>query len=268
MADDAYRVRVAERLTDPMVRRFWAEEYAGYDRRFRAEAIAPIQNKVGQLLMSPLLRNILGQARGALDPGFLMDHRRILIANLAKGRLGEDKASLLGSLLVTSLFLAAAGRADVPETERADFYLYADEFQSFATDSFATMLSEARKYRLCLTLFHQFEDQLSEPVRAAIFGNVGTLLAFRVGQRDAEHLAAELEHELAPAELVALDRFEIAARLLEQGRQSVPFRARTRLPDARRHGRRANLIRQSRMRFGRPRAKVEREIDRITGWGG
>jgi hypothetical protein len=265
LADDGYRTRLAERLADPVLRRFWLEEFAGYDRRFRAEAIAPVQNKVGQLAMSPLMRNIFGQASSALDPRFTMDNRRILVANLAKGKLGEDKASLIGALLVASFALAASSRADTPEALRPDFYLYADEFQSFTTDSFAGILSEARKSHLSLALFHQFEDQLPEPVRRAVFGNVGTLIAFRVGQRDAEHLAAEFEHDLTAADLTSLDRFEIAVKLLEHGRQGVPFRARTTAPEAVANGRRDLVIRQSRRHFARPRAKVERAIARITG---
>ena len=265
LADDGYRARLAARLSDPVVRRFWLEELPGWDRRFRAEAVAPVQNKVGQLLLSPMVRNILGQERSAIDPRFLMDNRRILIANLAKGRLGEDKASLIGALLVSSFELAASARADTPEERRPDFYLYADEFQNFATDSFAAILSEARKYRLSLGLFHQFEDQLSEPVRRAVFGNVGTIIVFRVGQRDAEHLAAELEHDLTPEDLTSLGRFELAVKLLEHGRHGVPFRARTALSDVPVYGRRDNLIRQSRMRFGRPREKVERTIARLMG---
>jgi hypothetical protein len=263
LADDGYRARVAEQIEDPVVRRFWREEFAGYDKRLRAEAIAPVQNKVGQFLMSPVVRNIFGQQTSALDARFMMDRRRILIANLAKGRIGEDKASLIGALLVSSFELAASSRAAAAVEALPDFYLYADEFQNFATDSFASILSEARKYRLCLSLFHQFEDQLSEPLRLAVFGNVGTIVAFRVGYRDAEHLARELEEAFTPQELTDLGRFEAAVKLLDQGRQLAPFRIRTTRPEAPRHRRRANLVRQSQMRFGRPRETVERAIARV-----
>ena len=213
--------------------------------------------------MSGMVRNIFGQERSAFDPRFMMDNRRILIANLSKGRIGDDKANLIGSLLVSAFALAAASRVDLPEPERADFYLFADEFQNFATDSFASILSEARKYRLSLALFHQFEDQLALPIRRAIFGNVGTLLAFRIGQHDALEVAPELQNALTAEELTDLDRFEIAVRLLENGAQRAPFRARTIKPSAFRYGRRETIIEQSRMRFGRPREKVERGIARI-----
>lgn len=265
LTDDAFRVRACERLADPVVRRFWAEEFAAFDRRLRAEITAPVLNKVGQLLLSPLVRNVFGQERSAFDPRLAMDGRRILIANLAKGRIGGNVSNLVGSLLIAGFELAAASRADTPEEGRADFHLYADEFQNFATDSFAAILSEARKHRLCLSLFHQFGDQLSETVRRAVFGNVGTIVAFRVGQRDAEHLAAEFEHELRPGELTGLEPFEVAVRLLHNGRQRTAFKARTGLPEAYRHGRRENLVAQSRMRFGRPRERVEKAIARALG---
>jgi hypothetical protein len=263
LADDVYRLRAAARIEDPVVRFFWQKEFAGYDKRFRAEAIAPVQNKIGQFLMSPMVRNIFGQERSAIDPRFLLDRRRILIANLAKGKVGEDKANLIGALLVSIFQTAAAARADTPEAERPDFYLYADEFQNFATDSFASILSEARKYRLCLSLFHQFEEQLSEAVRAAVFGNVGTMIAFRVGQRDAEHLSREFEHEIRPETITALDPFAIVVRLLEEGRPRRPFEAYTAPPRAVRYNRGRNIKVQSRMRFGRPRARVERAVARL-----
>ncbi|SUS07753.1 conserved hypothetical protein [uncultured Defluviicoccus sp.] len=265
LADDAYRDRVGRRLADPIVRRYWLEEFAGYDPRFRAEAIAPVQNKVGQLLMSPAVRHIFGQERSTLDPRAMMDRRWIFIANLSKGLLGDDKASLIGSLLVACFELAALSRADTPEAERPDFYLYVDEFQSYATESFASILSEARKYRLCLSLFHQFEGQIADPVRRAVFGNVGTILAFRLGQADAEHIAAELEHVFKAQELTDLGRFEIVVKLLEHNAAAVPFRAVTEPNDAPRFGRTATIVEQSRMRFSRPRAAVERSLARIMG---
>ena len=263
LTDDAFRERMGGRLTDPVVRRYWLEEFAALDKRMRAEATSPVLNKVGQLFMSPMMRNIFGQQNSGFDPRFTMDNRRILIANLSRGKIGAANSALIGSLLVSAFELAAAGRADIPEHERVDCYLYADEFQHFATASFGSILSEARKYRLSLALFHQYEDQLEEEIRRAVFGNVGTLIAFQVGQRDAEHLSREFEHDLTPEDLTALDRFHIAVRMLENGRQSVPFRARTSRPDAVRHGRRETIIMQSQKRFARPREKVERGIARL-----
>ena len=265
LTDDAFRVRAGERLHDPVVRRYWLEEFAtlALDKRMRAEATSPVLNKVGQLFMSPMMRNIFGQERSGFDARFIMDHRRILIANLSRGRIGAANSALIGSLLVSAFELAATSRADVSEAERVDCYLYADEFQHFATESFASILSEARKYRLALSLFHQYEDQLAEPILRAVFGNVGTLIVFQVGQRDAEHLSREFEHDLTPEDLTALDRFHIAVRMLEHGRQSVPFRGRTSRSNAPLYGRSENIIHQSRMRFARPREKVERAIGRL-----
>jgi hypothetical protein len=191
LVDERYRDWVVKQVKDPSVRSFWRDEFTSYDNRFLSEVLSPVRNKVGQLLMAPPLRHILGQVRSTFDTRFVMDQGRILIANLSKGRLGADKANLLGALLVTQFELAAMARADTPEANRRDFYLYIDEFHNFSTDSFASILSEARKYRLCLTLAHQYVDQLEEPIRHAVFGNVGSLLSFRVGEADAEMLARQ-----------------------------------------------------------------------------
>jgi hypothetical protein len=185
LTDDTYRAKVIRQITDPFIRAFWAEEYESYDERFKREAIAPIQNKIGQFLLNPVVRNILGQVRKKVYIPFVMDNGRLFIANLSKGQLGHDKANLLGSLLVTQFQLGAMARSMKPESERRDFYLFIDEFQNFSTDAFASILAEARKYRLCLTLSHQYIDQLPEPIRQAVFGNVGTLVAFRMGYTDA-----------------------------------------------------------------------------------
>src|SRR6185436_20933121 len=151
----------------------------------------PVQNKLGQFILNPVVRNILGQVRCKISFRFIMDYQRLFIANLSKGSLGHEKANLLGSLLTTQFQLAAMARTDQPEEQRRDFYLFIDEFQNFGTDAFAAILAEARKYRLCLTLSHQYIDQISLPVRQAIFGNVGTLIAFRIGYTDAEVMENE-----------------------------------------------------------------------------
>jgi hypothetical protein len=165
LSDARYRAWVVRQVKDPIVRSFWVNEFENYDDRFLTEAVAPIQNKVGQLLMSPQLRNILGQVRSKINARSMMDNKLIFIADLSKGKLGEDKSNLLGALLVTQFQLAAMSRADMPEAQRRDFFLYVDEFQSFATDSFISILSEARKYRLCLTLSHQYVEQLRPETR-------------------------------------------------------------------------------------------------------
>lgn len=262
LTDDRYRAWVVRQIRDPFLRAFWEQEFAGYDPRFLREAIAPIQNKLGQLLQSPVIRNLLGQVKSKVSIPFVMDTGRVFLANLSKGRLGHDKANLLGSLLVTQFQLAAMARVNQPEVERRDFYLFIDEFQNFSTDAFAAILAEARKYRLCLGLSHQYVDQLSLPVRQAVFGNVGTLVAFRVGHTDAEVLGREFGEEFAAQQLVDLDRFELVVKLLEDGTNKTPFRAWSRPPLARYHGRRERLIARSRERFATPRAVVEEKLER------
>ena len=265
LTDDAYRQRVIRQIQDPFIREFWANEYAGYDARFRREAIAPIQNKLGQFLLNPVVRNILGQVKNKVSIPFMMDSGRLFVANLAKGRLGHDKASLLGSLLVTQFQLAAMARAEQAEQKRRDFYLFVDEFQNFATDSFAAILAEARKYRLCLVLSHQYIDQLSPPVRQSVLGNVGTLIAFRVGHTDAEVLVKEFGNEFPAQVFVDLNRYEILVKLLEDGTNTPPFRARTLGPLQNRVGRKTKLVVRSRERFATPRAVVENKLNRWLG---
>jgi hypothetical protein len=229
-----YRKHIVARITDPAERAFWEREFAGMPPRLQAEAVAPIQNKVGHVISSPLLRNIVGQSRTAVDLRRAMDEGKVLIVNLSKGRIGEDASALLGSLLVSALQTAAMSRSDVPEADRRDFYLYVDEFQNFATDSFATILSEARKYRLNLTIANQYLAQMEEPTADAVFGNVGTLVGFQVGAKDAESIAEQLGPELAPQDLLRLPRYHAYARLLINGMPSRPFSMSTLPPCANR----------------------------------
>lgn len=261
LVDAGFRERVTAAIENPKVRQFWLEEFPGYSERLAAEAIAPIQNKVGQFLTSPVLRNILGQPASTIRPREIMDEGRIFIANLAKGKLGEEDANLLGSLLVTSFQLAAIGRAAVPEEERRDFHLAIDEFHSFTTESFAGIFAEARKYRLSLIVAHQYLDQLGEGVRSAIFGNVGTLVAFRVGADDAARLCREFAPYPAGA-LAELSRGEIIVRPTVRGEVREPMLAATTLPLLQHYGRRENMQTQSRTRYGRPRKAVEAKIMR------
>lgn len=263
LTDDAYRARVIRQVNDPFIRAFWAEEYEGYEQRFRREAIAPIQNKIGQFLLNPVVRNILGQVKSKVSIPFVMDNGRLFISNLSKGRVGADKANLLGSLLTTQFQLAAIGRANRPEDERRDFYLFIDEFQNFSTDAFASILAEARKYHLCLTLSHQYIDQLSVPVRQAVFGNVGTLIAFRVGYTDAEVIEGEFGNTFSVSALTDLDRYETVVKLLEEGTNREPFRAKTLAPLGNRIGRRSNLLALSRQRFAKQRGTME---DKLRRW--
>jgi hypothetical protein len=257
-----YRRWVLKQVKDPIVSSFWENEFSQFDKRFLAETIAPIQNKVGQLLMAAPLRNVFGQVKNKIDPRFIMDNGRIFIANLAKGRLGEDKANLLGSILVAKFQTAAMARADVPEESRRDFYLFIDEFANFSTDSFAAILSEARKYRLNLTLAHQYIDQMTTEVRNAVFGNVGSLVVFRTGIRDGVFLANEFGSGYSPSQFTDLANHEIRVKLLGQGESLEPFLAKTAAPSAKFYGRRENLMTHSRERFGMKRTLVEQKIGR------
>jgi TraM recognition site of TraD and TraG len=267
LSDDSFRERVTARVQDPVVRGFWRDEYAGYERRFRLEAIAPIQNKIGRLLANAPMRNILGQPRSRFDAAFLLDRERIMIADLAKGVVGEDYSRLLGALVLSQFQWAAMQRSGNPEAApRTPFYLYIDEFQSFATDALTSILAEARKYGLALILAHQYLDQLTDEIRQSVFGNAGNLIAFRVGQSDARILEDEFGGNVKRGNLVSLGKYEIYARLLDHGRMREPFRGRT-LPPVKgtATGRREAVIRRSRERYGRPREEVEAKIKRWLG---
>ena len=266
LVDPRYRQWVISQVKDSFVKAFWAEEYEHYDPRFRREAIAPVQNKLGQFLLNPVLRNILGQVQSKISLRFMMDRQRLFIANLSKGKLGSDKANLLGSLLTTQFQLAAMSRNVQPESERTDFYLFIDEFHNFTTDALATIFSEARKYRLCLTISHQYIDQLSPPIRQAVFGNVGTLVSFGVGNTDADALAKEFADSFVTQHFVDLNRYEVLVRLLRDGRNSE-FRGTTLPPIENLVGRRDKLIARSREKYACPRSTVERKLNRwITNW--
>lgn len=259
LTDDAFRRQIVRRLNDPFLKDFWLNEYETYDARFRREAIAPVQNKIGQFLLNPVIRNILGQVQNRISFPFIIDNSRLFIANLSKGQIGDDKANLLGSLLVTQFHLAAMARSKQPEDARTDFFLFVDEFQNFATEAFADMLAEARKYRMCLTLSHQYIDQLSPSIRQAVLGNVGSILAFRVSHRDAQVLEGEFGNEIPAREFVNLSRFETFVRMLEGGEPRSPFRGKTLPPLSNAVGRTQKLIDHSRQRFAVPRGVVERK---------
>ena len=262
LTDDRYRSRVIRHIEDPFIRAFWTEEYEGYDDRFKREAIAPIQNKLGQFIMNPVVRNILGQIKTKVNIPFTMNTGRIFIANLSKGRLGHDKANLLGSLLTTQFQLAAMARTGQPEDDRRDFYLFVDEFQNFSTDAFASILAEARKYRLSLVLSHQYVDQLPLPVRQAVFGNVGTLISFRIGHSDAEILHKEFGDTFSTSVLADLPQYEAIVKLLENGTNREAFRAKMLPPFENRIGKQMKLITRCRARFSTQRAKVEEKVSR------
>lgn len=223
LTDKEFRRHVALRITNRRVYDFWLKEFEGYTPHFRAEAIAPIQNKVGAFLANPLLNRILVQPKSAFDLRRIMDEGGIFLVNLAKGKIGADTAALLGALITAQFGLAALSRADVPETRRRDFYCYLDEFPGYTTLSLATMLSELRKYRLNLVMAHQFLSQLEEPVRDAILGNVGTTIAFRLGVQDAEILGKEFYPEISASDLLNLPNFNFYIKLMIDGVISRPF---------------------------------------------
>jgi len=221
--DKDFRRTAAGRVFNPQVRDFWLREYESYPSRFRAEAIAPIQNKVGAFLANPVLNRILTQRKSSFDLRRVMDEGKFLLVNLAKGKIGEDSAALFGALLVTSIGLAALSRSDHPEKDRRDFFLYLDEFQSFTTLSLASMLSELRKYHVGLVLAHQHFSQLDPQIKDAILGNTGTIISFRLGVTDAEILEKEFNPVFSSEDLVNLPNFHIYLKLMIDGVVSRPF---------------------------------------------
>ena len=266
LTDKTYRNKIVANLKDPVVKAFWVDEFTKYPDRFMAEAVAPIQNKVGQFLTSPLIRNIVGQTASAIDIRKAMDEKKIFIMNLSKGAIGEDNSALLGAMLITRLQLAAMSRVDIPEEERNNFYLYVDEFQNFATESFADILSEARKYRLNLILAHQYIAQMEEVVRDAVLGNVGTLISFRVGAYDAEYLEKEFNPEFNVQDIVNLGFANIYLKLMIDGMASRPFSAIT-IPSPKppEESYKEKIIKISRERYATDRKEVE---DKIAKWSG
>jgi CxxC-x17-CxxC domain-containing protein len=262
LSDKAYRKKVVDKISDPVVKSFWINEFANYNERFRSEAISPIQNKVGQFLSSAIVRNIVAQPKSSIDMKDIMDNGKILIINVSKGRIGEDNSALLGAMLITKIQLAAMDRASIPEEERRDFYLYVDEFQNFATESFATILSEARKYRLNLTIAHQYITQMEEPVRDAVFGNVGTMVAFRIGAFDADYMEKEYMPEFTATDLVNLDKYNAYIKLMINGITSKPFSMSTIPPALNLYGFADKVVSVSRERYGRRREEVEEKIAR------
>ncbi len=269
LVNKTYRKKIVDNVKDPVVKSFWVDEFANYNDKFRNEAIAPIQNKVGQFLSSAIIRNIVGQTKSSIDLREIMDNQKIFLINLSKGRIGEDNSALLGAMIITKLQLAAMSRVDIPEEERKDFYLYVDEFQNFATESFANILSEARKYRLNLIVAHQYIGQLVQDrntvVRDAIFGNVGTLICFRTGADDAEFLEKEFDPTFLLNDLVNVPKWNIVLKLMINGVSSTPFSATTLAPIAEATGNEQKVIDVSRERYATPRAVVEEKINKWMG---
>ncbi len=270
--DKEYRKQIVSEIQDPIVKGFWENEFAKLPEQFMREAVAAIQNKVGQFISNPLVRNIIGQTSSTFNIREIMDQKKILIANLSKGRIGEENSNLLGALLVTRIYLTAMSRVDLPEEDREDFYVYVDEFQNFATESFANILSEARKYHLNLTLAHQYMGQLvddktkSAMLQQAILGNVGTIVSFRIGAEDAEVLEKECEPEFLIQDFVNLGFAEIYLKLMIDNVASRPFSAKT-LPPIPQPAENFSkeIIERCRGRYGHSAADIGREI---SAWSG
>ena len=264
LTDKTYRDKVVANVTDTSVKAYWTQEFANYTERFAAEATPAIQNKIGQFTANPLVRNIIGQSKSSFDFRKVMDEKKIIIANLSKGRVGEANANLLGAMLITKIYLAAMSRADQNEVAMSklpNFYLYVDEFQNFANESFADIFSEARKYKLNLTIAHQYIEQMDEEVRDAVFGNVGTMCSFRVGSYDAEVLEKEFAPTFTAEDMVNLGKYQLYLKLMIDGVASQPFSATT-LPPIQKPeiSYFDDIIANSRTVFARPRGEVEKMI--------
>lgn len=264
LSDKDFRKKVVDNISDASVKAFWTEEFAKYTERMAAEAVPAIQNKIGQLTANPLIRNIIGQPKSSFDVRQVMDEKKILIINLSKGRIGEQNTSLLGSMIITKIYLAAMSRANVSHSRMAElppFYFYVDEFQSFANETFADILSEARKYKLALIIAHQYIAQMEEPVRDAVFGNVGTSISFRVGPLDAEILEKVYAPQFTATDLINLGMAQIYLSLMINDIGSQPFSAKT-IPPIPRPSitYRNDVIEWTRAKFALPREKVEQNI--------
>jgi Type IV secretion-system coupling protein DNA-binding domain len=265
LTDENYRKDITSKLQDPLLKNFWDLEFAKFNERYRQEAISPILNKIGQFFANPLIRNILGQTTSTINLRQIMDEGKILICNLSKGRLGEENSNLLGALLISKLQITTMSRVDEPEASRRNFFVYVDEFQNFTSDSFASILSEARKYRLNLTLAHQYIAQLNEngttKVKNAIFGNVGNLVSFRVGAEDSDFMSKEFGHKIESKKLLNLKQGQIAVKLGDDRDYPEPFIGFS-LPPLydKLAGQKDTVISQSRHKYGTSRDKVDAQI--------
>ncbi len=272
MSDKDFRKKVVDKVSDPVVKSFWTKEFASWSQQYATEAVAAIQNKVGQFTSAAIVRNILGQVHSTIDMGDIMNNRKILIVNLSKGKVGEDNSTLLGALVITKLQLAAMERVRIPEEDRKDFYLYIDEFQNFATRSFINILSEARKYRLNLTLSHQYIGQLDEQdvqghhMRDAIFGNVGTIATFRLGANDAELIEKEFTPTVTIEDLLNLTKHSIYVKLMIDGIAGEPFSAQTMPPiEPPEKSISEKVIKVSGERYATDRKRVEAKLSKWLG---
>jgi hypothetical protein len=263
LTDKNYRQTIVSRIQDSVVKNFWVNEFAGWSEKFDAEAITPLLNKVGQLVSTNMVRNIIGQSTNSFDLRDIMDNKKILLMKVSKGLLGEENAQLIGSMIITKIYQAAMARADIRQEKREDFYFYVDEFQNFATDTFAEILSEARKYRLCMTIAHQYVGQLSEIIRKTVFGNVGSIVSFRVGADDASVLEEEYTPTFGIRDIINLGVREFYLKMSINGELSEAFSGKTMDMVFPENDLTSEIMDESRKKYCTPREQVE---ELLTKW--
>ncbi|MEI6851169.1 MAG: DUF87 domain-containing protein, partial [Candidatus Saccharibacteria bacterium] len=265
LTEKKFRDDVVSYIDDPVVKNFWISEFASWNEKFATEAVAPVLNKVGAFTANPIIRNIIGQPKSTFNIRKIMDEGKIFIVNLSRGLIGEDNASVLGSMIVTKIQLAAMSRADIPDiNNRRPFYLYVDEFQNFATESFGVILSEARKYGLNLTIANQYISQMEEHVRGAVFGNVGTMVTFRVSPDDSPFLSKYFEPEFEAADLSKFHNRDFVSSMSINGEKAVAFSGRTLNIPATTSDLSIDIIQQSRKLYATDKPTVESAIREAT----
>jgi hypothetical protein len=264
LSDTTYRQQVVMQIKDPVVKSFWTNEFPGFNEKYSSIAVVPILNKVGQFISNPTVRNMIGQQKNALDFEKFMNEGKIVLINVSKGKLGDDNAALLGSMFITKIQQAALARARIEEDKRRDFYFYVDEFQNFATDAFSSILSEARKYHLDLTIAHQYIAQLPDEVKATAFGNVGSMIVFAVGGDDAAYLAKEFSPVFTPNDMINLNTREMYVKMSVDGKLTTPFSAVTLSVPKPTFDYSIEIIDKSRTTYARNKVQVENEINRWT----
>lgn len=262
ISDTTYRHRVINQLRDPVVKQFWANEFSSWNEQYSSQAIVPILNKVGQFISNPIIRNMVGQQKNTLDFEAFMNEGKIVIINVSKGKLGEDNAALLGSMFITKIQQAALARANTREEDRKDFYFYIDEFQNFATEAFKSILSESRKYRLNLTMAHQYIDQLSEDIKSSVFGNVASFFVFSVGGNDASYLEKEFAPIFSAEDILKLEAREMLVKMSINGRTTQPFSARTLTTQNAQCNYLPEITKHTQVNYANNRIAVERAIQK------
>lgn len=260
LTDRDYRQEIIKTIDDQVVKNFWTNEFAGWSEKFDSEAIMPILNKIGQFVSNSIIRNIVGQDENKIVMPDIMNNRKILLVKLPKGILGEENTALLGSMMVTKIYQSALARADIPEKDRVPFYLYVDEFQNFATDSFSNILSESRKYKLSLSIAHQYVSQLSDVIKKTVFGNVGTIVSFRLGPEDAALLEQEFEPKFKAADITNLGVQEIYLKMSIDDEVKDAFSARTLTVPEPEHNLKDAIVKYTREHYCKDRNEAEGEI--------